>query len=207
MDDQMMTAYVGMCNAFAIRRDHPVRVRPVISPTLTRAVLEGKGRIPLLNKEVAYSKEGHPLLEDVLFVYNELSSVLGSEMESSHWSLYSLRPKERKVVYYDSLRNDHSDRLIHGMPANVWGKAVMDALYRRDVGKEAEGGEWEIENAEVANQDNGSDCGFYVCDYMKRILFAYPINASEPSPAGRDGLRKRVLWELLNGRLRTPQPE
>ena len=109
-----------------------------------------------------------------------------------HWSLIVIETSTRTVNYFDSLVQrrawDPSPRIFKRYIEKYYkdrGETVTFRINRRK---------------DVPYQENGYDCGVFLCQYAERVARRSPLNFNQ-----RDldlvGARERMTEELLKGRL------
>ena len=112
---------------------------------------------------------------------------------NDHWSLVSIDTKQKIVEYYDSIigyrKSTNAPRLM---------KRYIEEYYRRK-------GEKVVFTIKVRNdapiQENGVDCGVFVCQNAERIARRVYVNTRQDEMAGA---RKRMMVELYHRMIMNP---
>ena len=108
--------------------------------------------------------------------------------QSAHWTLLLLRPRERKIEYYDSL----------GGSATPYIGAVKQWL-AMELGKELwKEEEWSVDDVPSPTQNNSSDCGVFVCMNAKMTVLGRELITAY-SQKDMQEIRWRMCAELVNG--------
>lgn len=108
--------------------------------------------------------------------------------KGNHWTLLVISPANREIEYFDSLGG--SARKVTTV-ARDWLRAELGALY---VDRE-----WEIPDSSSPRQNNGSDCGVFVCTTARLITAG--INPMAYGAKDIPDQRRRMVAELLGGSL------
>ncbi|XP_018581724.1 sentrin-specific protease 2 isoform X2 [Scleropages formosus] len=111
-----------------------------------------------------------------------------------HWSLSVIDFREKSVMYYDSMGQKHDDIC----------KLLL--LYLKEElkiknGKDLDISKWvtaSFSAKEIPQQNNGSDCGVFVCKYADYISQGRPLTFTQSHVPY---FRRRMIWEILNQRL------
>ena len=114
----------------------------------------------------------------------------------SHWTLVIAYIQEKKIQYRDAL----------GAPGKKYTSAVRQYLIdeMRDkkgvVMTQAQQDEWVIEPTpdDTPQQENGYDCGMFVCMFADFILQNLPMKFTQ---ADMPGLRIKLCYCILHGTL------
>ncbi|MEL7079400.1 MAG: Ulp1 family isopeptidase, partial [Cyanobacteria bacterium J06582_2] len=111
--------------------------------------------------------------------------------KDDHWSLIAVKPKTKVIEYFDSIlgRRKSSDapRIL---------KQFMEKYYH-DKGESAS---FNIKIREDAPlQENGVDCGVFVCQYAERLAREMPLNFKQED---LKDAREMMSKELLEGRIK-----
>ena len=112
---------------------------------------------------------------------------------NDHWSLVSIDTKQRIVEYYDSIigfrKSSNAPRIM---------KQYIEEYYRRK-------GEKQVFRIKIRNdapiQENGVDCGIFVCQNAERIARRAYVNTRQDEMAEA---RKRMMVELYHRTLMNP---
>jgi len=114
-------------------------------------------------------------------------------ISNSHWTLVVAYPQRKLVQYYDSMRGGgetYTKSVFAFLQDEHWekyGSALPDM------------GEWRIvENNPLENpqQDNGSDCGVFVCLAVSFLAEGLPL---EYEPSDIPAVRAMIGRDLLRG--------
>ena len=128
-------------------------------------------------------KDKAPILEqDVVLVPSNRGS-------SEHWFLLLVLPKEQKVVALDSIAGSFVKPTIESAIRKMW--CLLKELSPKDLPMN----EWHFScntPCDIAQQDNGFDCGVFVCLYARCLLLASPSVAKQSITA----FRKVMIMEL-----------
>lgn len=101
-----------------------------------------------------------------------------------HWALITIKPRERRIEYYDSL----------GWNGEQYLSIVEDYLKSR-TGEN----EWTLENiAEIPRQDNNSDCGVFLCQYAIHLAKNQEFSFDQSSMPLK---RKQMIYEISQATL------
>ena len=111
-----------------------------------------------------------------------------------HWSLIVVETSTKVVYYFDSIPRErihsHAPRII---------KKYMEKYYENRGEKVS----FKIKRrVDAPCQENGYDCGVFVCQYAEKIARRSPLNFSQKDlnhPRAR--ARDRMIQELLEGRI------
>ena len=111
-----------------------------------------------------------------------------------HWSLIVVETSTKVVYYFDSIPRE---RIYSTAPRII--KKYMEKYYENRGEKVF----FKIKRREDAPcQENGYDCGVFVCQYAEKIARRSPLNFSQKDlnhPLAR--ARDRMIQELLEGRI------
>ena len=111
-----------------------------------------------------------------------------------HWSLIVVETSTKVVYYFDSIPRE---RIYSPAPRII--KKYMEKYYENRGEKVF----FKIKRREDAPcQENGYDCGVFVCQYAEKIARRSPLNFSQKDlnhPLAR--ARDRMIQELLEGRI------
>ena len=111
-----------------------------------------------------------------------------------HWSLIVVETSTKVVYYFDSIPRER----IHS-PAPRIIKKYMEKYYENRGEKVS----FKIKRkVDAPCQENGYDCGVFVCQYAEKIARRSPLNFSQKDlnhPLAR--ARDRMIQELLEGRI------
>ena len=119
-------------------------------------------------------------------------------IHQSHWCLAVINFQKHQFEYYDSLGGRPSQWLFKCLrdyvlqEANLWGRAAGPAS-----GFNLEGWHNVIVN-NIPLQQNGSDCGVYVCTYGDLLSENMPLSFSQEHI---DAIRLRMVRDILRKRL------
>ena len=108
---------------------------------------------------------------------------------SEHWFLLVVLPKEQKIVALDSLASSFVKPTIESAIRKMW--RLLKELSPQDLPMN----EWHFScntSRDITQQDNGFDCGVFVCCYARCLLLASPSVAKQSITA----LRKVMIVEL-----------
>ena len=109
-----------------------------------------------------------------------------------HWSLIAVETSTKTVNYFDSLERE---RIFSPAPKII--KQFMEMHYK-DRGETVT---FKIKRRQDAPlQENGYDCGVFVCQYVERIARRSPLNFSQKD-LDLACARERMTQELLEGRI------
>ena len=116
----------------------------------------------------------------------ELDTLFIPMMEgNNHWTLGVVRPIARTIEYFNSM-GGHSTAFVDNM--KNWLKHHMRDAYVED--------EWKVLKTPCARQNNGYDCGVFVCTNVLCIAVGFDTTCyTEPEMAIQ---RKRIAAVLLN---------
>ena len=106
----------------------------------------------------------------------------------AHWILGVIVPLQRTVYLLDSLSM--------GKPREA---RLLAAYMRREMeARHEDGRSWKIEiwNRPLPQQNNGFDCGVYVCEFARRIAAGEKVH----DPIDPRAVRNRILKELTQPR-------
>lgn len=109
---------------------------------------------------------------------------------TAHWCLVVVDFRERRIAYYDSLGPPFkTPRCLRLMRLYL----EAESRQRRDRGLDWRG--WTTRVADVPLQQNGNDCGVFVCQYAECLTRDAPISfGQEHIPY----FRRRVAYEILH---------
>ena len=108
---------------------------------------------------------------------------------SEHWFLLVVLPKEQKIVALDSMARSFVKPTIESAIRKMW--RLLKELSPQDLPMN----EWHFScntPRDIAQQDNGFDCGAFVCLYARCLLLASPSVAKQSITA----FRKVMIVEL-----------
>lgn len=112
---------------------------------------------------------------------------------AKHWTLIVIHNDEKKIELYDSLRGNKLDveLLYH----------VKDYLLNEHIDKKGipmDEEEWRFEISTGPYQENGVDCGAFICAYADLTAARWAIFFKQKHIAM---IRQKMLCELLSGRM------
>merc|ERR1712142_763439 len=111
----------------------------------------------------------------------------------AHWSLIAVETSTKTVYYFDSLENPR----IYSMAPKII-KRFMEAYYK-DKGETVT---FRIKRrADAPLQENGYDCGVFLCQYAERIARKSSLNFSQKDldlSCAREKMTQELLEERIN---------
>lgn len=106
--------------------------------------------------------------------------------EGAHWMLVVIEIRNKRIVFYDSLKNDGSV-IMH---------LVLEYLNCESVarvGRPIDEWQWSMVNATAfSKQLNSYDCGVYVCKFAKQIF------SNEWDTLPMNVVRRQISAEIRN---------
>ncbi|NXR58250.1 SENP2 protease, partial [Rhadina sibilatrix] len=137
-------------------------------------------------KEVKRWTQGVDIFKhDIIFVPVHLRA---------HWTLLVVDLREKTIKYFDSLgqKGDH-------ICESILKYLEEESRQKRKI--ELTASEWTLHSMgtqEIPQQNNGSDCGVFVCKFADFISRDKPITfTSEHMPS----FRRKLVWEIIHKRL------
>ncbi|XP_056354492.1 sentrin-specific protease 2 isoform X2 [Oenanthe melanoleuca] len=111
-----------------------------------------------------------------------------------HWTLLVVDLREKAIKYFDSLgqRGDHICKTV---------LKYLEEESREKRNIELTTSEWTLRSMgteEIPQQDNGSDCGVFVCKFADFISRDKPIIFN---PEHMPYFRKKMVWEIIHQQL------
>ncbi|KAH6922318.1 hypothetical protein HPB50_013100 [Hyalomma asiaticum] len=140
----------------------------------------------LLNGGHAALKRWTPYVD--LFSFDILLVPLHSP---GHWCLAVVDFRRRHFAYYDSLNAAVYDQI--GCLELLQQYLEDESQHKRNHGLDWEN--WTLKIMDVPQQQNGSDCGMFTCQYAECISRDAPISFGQQDMAY---FRKRVVYEILH---------
>ena len=140
---------------------------------------------------------GNTAAKLVLHVIKDKASILEQDVvlvpcnpgSTEHWFLLLVLPKEQKVVALDSMAMHFVKPTVESAVRKMW--RLLQELSPQDLPMN----EWHFScntPCDIAQQDNGFDCGVFVCLYARCLLLASPSVAKQSVTA----FRKVMIVEL-----------
>jgi len=113
---------------------------------------------------------------------------------NSHWTAAAINFRQKRVESYDSMDLDRS--LVYKLL-----RGYIDAEHRNKKKKPFDFTGWEDRLYEdTPQQENGYDCGVFTCQFLESL--SRGEETFNFSQANMPYLRRRMIWEIGNGKLR-----
>lgn len=116
-------------------------------------------------------------------------------LNGTHWALSVVDNIRERIIYIDSLFSDGSEALE--LILNY-----MKEETRRVYGDGMNGKNYDLYtidgNFECPNQENGFDCGVFVCTAVDYIARGKSLTYSQKDMGV---IRRRMAWEIMHGEL------
>ncbi|ELU11362.1 hypothetical protein CAPTEDRAFT_216730 [Capitella teleta] len=127
--------------------------------------------------------EGKRLNARVLKNIQDVDLILGPILESGHWTLLVMYPKERRSVYIDPFgcSNTALERF------KQISRRMMRPHFTSGVDR------WGIQTLQHTRQRDGSSCGVLVCKFAQNIIESKPLEVPNIMAA-----RKEIVTMLLD---------
>ncbi|NWI06938.1 SENP2 protease, partial [Tichodroma muraria] len=111
-----------------------------------------------------------------------------------HWTLLVVDLREKTIKYFDSLgqKGDHICKTV---------LKYLEEESREKRNIELTASEWTLHSMgteEIPQQDNGSDCGVFVCKFADFISRDKPIIFT---PEHMPYFRRKMVWEIIHQQL------
>jgi Ulp1 family protease len=113
-----------------------------------------------------------------------------------HWALVVVFLAQKKVQYFDSLRNCFGSGVEYTRLVKRFLKAVAKGQGKTDLANDI--GSWEVvtDQTDTPQQTGGVDCGVFVCSFVHCLL-----RGMSPPPFGMEeipAIRKRMAFRILS---------
>ena len=128
--------------------------------------------------------------KDIDTTHPDATIFIPVNVNRNHWILLVVDNREKKVFSLDSLR---SQRLAQRTNIMKW---VEHEHIAKNVNFDKK--KWSSEAVEVPSQDNGYDCGPFVCLFAAFLSHGQELNFTQ---ADLPKLRERLNWSILNAKL------
>lgn len=116
-------------------------------------------------------------------VFKEYPKKHPKDESKGHWLLFIIYTKEKTIKCYDSINGRHENAL------NAF-KQYLNTI---------ENVEWNLKNeTNIPQQENGFDCGVFVCQYAEFISRNQPITFSQKDMIY---FRQKMIYEICTGKL------
>uniref|UniRef100_A0A0A9YJ44 RNA-directed DNA polymerase n=1 Tax=Lygus hesperus TaxID=30085 RepID=A0A0A9YJ44_LYGHE len=117
----------------------------------------------------------------------DMDIVLVPIFKSSHWRLIEIRNKTKQLNYYDSLSMDGTEYLNDILK-------YLEEEHLAKKGTPLDSHNWTCSTPSgTPQQNNGIDCGVFICQFAKHLAADEPIPKSLDIPA----LRELMCYEIL----------
>jgi len=121
-------------------------------------------------------------------------------ISNSHWTLAVANLKERQFEYYDSLGGQFAYtrylEMFQRYFAFLWNQLHQEITQINDLSNDfADFGNWPLVNFGKVIQQNGNDCGTFVCKFAECIIQNKELNFSQ---SDMPEMRRQILTELLH---------
>ena len=138
-------------------------------------------------KSFAWKIQADKVLHNLKNFHNLAEILIPLNIKDSHWALIAICRREKKVKYYDSLKKPRVP------PAVEWIRAHFAEVFDQSIKK------WDIEVVkDIPKQNNGVDCGVFVCQYAKCLANGSEFNFQQ---SDIPEIRKQMKRQLLSGSL------
>ena len=118
-------------------------------------------------------------------------------VNNNHWVLVSASLATKTIEYYDSMNND-------GTESRKMVAIYLSQLHQVLHGNALDLNEWDsIDRHDIPQQENGFDCGVFVCQFAERLSRRAPFDFTQ---ADMPAIRVRMIEEIVAGRLTPPSP-
>jgi len=113
---------------------------------------------------------------------------------NSHWTAAAINFRQKRVESYDSMDLDRS--LVYKLL-----RGYLDAEHRNKKKKPFDFTGWEDRLYEdTPQQENGYDCGVFTCQFLESL--SRGEETFNFSQSNMPYIRRRMIWEIGNGKLR-----
>ncbi|GBG27945.1 Sentrin-specific protease [Hondaea fermentalgiana] len=108
---------------------------------------------------------------------------------NSHWTLCAAFVKEKRIEYFDSLAGSGRNCMTHVL------RYLVDE-FKDKHGGELDTTDWELidHGDAVPQQNNGSDCGVFLCTFCNYLSMAHELDFSA---ADMPYMRKRIAVDII----------
>ena len=141
-------------------------------------LLNGRNLKPALGT----SQQSQVLKDKAPILQQDVILVPCNPGRSEHWFLLVVLPKEQKIVPLDSLASSFVKPTTESAIRKMW--RLLKELSPQDLPMN----EWHFScntSRDITQQDNGFDCGVFVCRYTQCLLLASPSVAKQSITAFR----------------------
>mmetsp|Transcript_34463 Transcript_34463/g.89264 ORF Transcript_34463/g.89264 Transcript_34463/m.89264 type:complete len:543 (+) Transcript_34463:293-1921(+) len=115
-------------------------------------------------------------------------------LHNTHWALGVIEMKKKRIQYFDSMCGGGG-----GGGALGHLKSYLENEYKRqNDGKDGDFSEWVEEGVAVPQQQNGYDCGVFVCTMMYYVAKDLPFDYTQENMGE---VRKALVYYILKGKL------
>ena len=117
-------------------------------------------------------------------------------VNNNHWVLVAASPPTKTIAYYDSMNHDGSDsRTMVGTYLSKIHEVLEGAALDLSAWKS-------LDVRDIPQQDNGFDCGVFVCQYVERLSRRAPLDFTQ---SDMPAIRVQMIEEIVAKQL-TPSP-
>ena len=116
---------------------------------------------------------------------------------NSHWVLVTASPPTKTIAYYDSMNHNGSE-------SRKMVASYLSKLHEKLNGNALDLDNWDsIDQRDIPQQDNGFDCGVFVCQYAERLSRRAPLDFTQDDmPA----IRVRMIEDIVTKHITPPSP-
>lgn len=142
-------------------------------------------------------KEMHRSLIKTFF---SLGLILMPIHTPGHWTLVVIFPEEKKVVHYDSLKKSGIGK---GINSNIKKYLEQYIFEKPATPNRRTTNNWIflLSGDNVPQQNNGCDCGVYVCSNAVNIITQQPLSEMELGGKNKLSFREKMIYDIVRQEL------